>query len=71
MKKSILALGLLAAFAAAGAQAQTGPTTPFSIEPRAGLSIPTGDGSEDLHAGLAFSVDAIYQLTPQVGVYAG
>ena len=71
MKKSILALGAIATFAAAGAHAQSGPTTPFSIEPRAGLSIPMGDDSDDLEVGLAFTGDVLYQFTPQVAVYAG
>jgi Outer membrane protein beta-barrel domain len=71
MKKSILALGVAAAFAAAGAHAQSGPTTPFSIEPRAGLSIPTGDESDGLEVGLAFTGDVLFQLTPQLALYAG
>jgi opacity protein-like surface antigen len=68
MKKTIIAFAVVASFAAAGAQAQT---TQFSIEPRAGLSIPTGDLGEDVEVGLALSGDVIFQATPQLAIYAG
>lgn len=68
MKKSVFALAAVAAFAAAGAQAQT---TQFSLEPRAGLSIPVGDTGDDVEVGLALSGDVIFQATPQLAVYAG
>jgi len=68
MKKTILALGVLAAFAAAGAHAQT---TQISIEPRAGLSIPTGDDTDDVDVGLSLTGDVIFQAMPQLAVYAG
>jgi opacity protein-like surface antigen len=68
MKKTVIAFGIAASFAAAGAHAQT---TQFSIEPRAGLSIPVGDTGEDVHVGLALTGDVIFQATPQLAVYAG
>jgi len=71
MKKSILALGAAALFSAAAAHAQSGPSTPLSIEPRAGLSIPVGDLGDGVDVGLALSADLIFQATPQLGVYAG
>ena len=71
MKKTVIAFGILASLAAAGAHAQSAPTTPFSIEPRAGLSIPVGDTGEDVEVGLALSADVIFQSTPQLGIYAG
>lgn len=71
MKKSILALGALAAFAAAGAHAQSAPTTQFSIEPRAGLSIPVGDAADGVKVGLSLAGDVLYQATPALALYAG
>jgi hypothetical protein len=71
MKKSIIALAVAASFAAAAANAQSGPTTPFSIEPRAGLSLPVGDLADEVDAGLALTGDLIFQATPQLALYAG
>ncbi|HEU4556252.1 MAG TPA: outer membrane beta-barrel protein [Longimicrobium sp.] len=68
MKKTLIAFGILASFAAAGAQAQT---TQISLEPRAGLSIPTGDMGDDVEVGLALTGDVIFQATPQIALYAG
>lgn len=68
MKKTILALGVLAAFAGSGAHGQT---TQISIEPRAGLSIPTGDNADGVDVGLSLTGDVIFQATPQLAVYAG
>jgi opacity protein-like surface antigen len=41
------------------------------VELRAGVSLPSGDMSDDVDAGLAVSGDVIYQVTPMVGAYAG
>lgn len=68
MKKTVIAFGIVACFAAAGAHAQT---TPVSIEPRAGLSIATGELGDDLEVGLALTGDVIVQATPRLALYAG
>ena len=73
MKKTTIGfLAALAAVSVAGtAQAQLGPTTPFSVEVRGGLALPTGDDMDDLHAGIVFGGDVIFQASPMIGIYAG
>jgi len=73
MKKSTV--GILAALAAVSvastANAQMGPTTPFSIEVRGGAALPTGDFGEGLNTGWTAGVTGQFNFTPMVGVYAG
>jgi opacity protein-like surface antigen len=73
MKKSTV--GILAALAAVSvattANAQMGPTTPFSIEVRAGAAFPTGDFGEGLNTGWTAGLTGQYNFTPMIGVYAG
>lgn len=73
MKKGTIGLlAALAAVTAAGsAQAQLGPTTPFSVEVRGGLALPVGEDMDGLEAGLVFGGDVIYQASPMIGVYGG
>lgn len=76
MKKSIV--GILAAVAsvslAGAAQAQN---SAFTIEPRVGLAIPTGDFADlwgvgaELNTGFGASVNVGYDFTPMIGAYAG
>ncbi|HEX8694064.1 MAG TPA: porin family protein [Longimicrobium sp.] len=67
--------GLLAALAAlsvAGtAQAQLGPTTPFSVEVRGGAALPQGDFGDGLDTGWGLGLNASYNFTPMLAVYAG
>jgi opacity protein-like surface antigen len=73
MKKSTV--GILAALAAVSvattANAQMGPTTPFSIELRAGAALPTGDFGDGLNTGWTAGLTGQYNFTPMIGVYAG
>jgi opacity protein-like surface antigen len=73
MKKTTV--GILAALAAVSmtgaANAQMGPTTPFSVELRAGAALPTGDFGEGLNTGWTAGLTAQYNFTPMIGVYGG
>ena len=73
MKKSTV--GILAALAAVSlagtANAQMGPTTPFSVEVRAGAAIPTGDFADLVSTGWTVGVDGTFNITPMFGIYAG
>lgn len=74
MKKSTI--GMLAAVAAVGfagtAAAQvTGPTTPFSVEVRAGAALPTGDFGDVVSTGWTVGVDGTFNITPMFGIYGG
>lgn len=78
MKKTtfgLLSLVAAAAFASP-AHAQL-PTTPFSLEARGGIAMPTGDFGESeedvgsVESGLTFGANATFHFTPMLGVYAG
>jgi opacity protein-like surface antigen len=73
MKK--IATGIAAAaavFAFAGAaDAQTMPTTPFSIEARGGLAFPTGDLADGADNGYDVGVNVGFGVTPNISLYAG
>ena len=73
MKKTTVGLmTAVAALAIAGsASAQTGPTTPFSVEVRGGVSLPGGDAGDVLETGFTVGGDVIFQATPMIGIYAG
>ncbi len=73
MKK--IATGIAAAaavFAFAGAaEAQTAPTTPFSVEVRGGIALPTGDLGDIAETGYDFGANAAFGFSPNAAVYAG
>lgn len=79
MKK--ITLGLLSAVAAtafaAPVHAQIPNFTPFSLEVRGGLAIPTGDLAEteddvgSVQTGYTFGANATFHFMPLLGVYAG
>jgi hypothetical protein len=73
MKKSTF--GMLAAVAAVGlagtASAQMGPTTPFSVEVRAGAALPTGDFGDVVSTGWTVGIDGTFNITPMFGIYGG
>lgn len=74
MTKSTGLLALVATLGFAGAAtAQTGPTSPFSIEVRGGAAIPQGDLKDegDAKTGYTFGANATFQATPMLGIYAG
>lgn len=62
------ALGLLAATGAAEAQSAS---LPLSFEIRAGLAQPTGDFGDALNTGYTIGANAMFNITPMLGVYAG
>lgn len=72
MKKTVL-LGVLAAASVAGsAQAQaTLPTTPVSVEVRAGAAFPTGDLADGAKTGFTVGGNASVAVSPMLSVYAG
>lgn len=73
MKKSTV--GILAALAAVSvattANAQMGPTTPFSFNVNAGAALPTGDFGDLVSTGWTVSADGTFNITPMFGIYAG
>jgi opacity protein-like surface antigen len=73
MKKSTV--GILAALAAVSvattANAQMGPTSPFSFGVNAGAAIPTGDFGDLVSTGFTVGVDGTFNITPMFGIYAG
>lgn len=72
MKKSVVVLAALAAVAGVSqAEAQTLPTTPFSIEVRGGAAIPTGDLGDGAKTGYTLGANAQFALNPMFGLYAG
>ncbi len=73
MKKTML-LSLVAAVALAGtAQAQTGtlPTSPLSVDVRAGAAFPTGDFGDIAETGYTVGGDLSLMLSPMFSLYAG
>ena len=73
MKKT--ALGLLSLVAAVtlagGAQAQTAPTSPLSLEVRAGAAVPTGDFGDIAETGFTVGGDLGFMFTPMLSAYIG
>jgi opacity protein-like surface antigen len=71
MKKTVL-LGVLAAAGLAGsAQAQTLPTTPVSLEVRAGAAFPTGDLADIAKTGYTVGGNVSVAVSPMLSVYGG
>ncbi|HEY0037591.1 MAG TPA: outer membrane beta-barrel protein [Longimicrobium sp.] len=64
-------LAIAAATSAGAAEAQSIPTTPFSLEVRGGLAVPTGDFEDAVENGYSLGANGTYMFTPQLGVYAG
>jgi len=78
MKKTSLGfLSLAAATAfAAPAHAQLPNVTPFSVEVRGGIAIPTGEFGEDedglgVKSGTTLGANATFHFMPLLGIYAG
>ncbi|HEX6041640.1 outer membrane beta-barrel protein [Longimicrobium sp.] len=79
MKKTSLGLFSLVAAAAFAvpAHAQIPNITPFSLEVRGGLAVPTGDFGEkvgddpSVETGYTVGANATYHFMPLLGVYAG
>jgi opacity protein-like surface antigen len=72
MKKTMLAAtAVLAAAAANPAAAQVPNITPFSVEVRGGLALPTGDFGEGIDTGFTVGANATYHLLPLIGIYGG
>lgn len=75
MKKTTLGLlSLVAAVTlAGGAQAQTGtpPTSPLSLEVRAGAAVPTGDFGDIAETGFTVGGDLGFMFTPTLSAYVG
>ncbi len=71
MKKTML-LSLVAAVAlAGGAQAQALPTSPLSVDVRAGAAIPTGDFGDIAETGFTVGGDLAFMFTPVLSAYVG
>jgi hypothetical protein len=74
MKNTRLVLLTLAAAAAFAApvQAQLPNVTPFSLEVRGGLALPTGDfGDGDVESGITYGANATFHFIPLLGIYGG
>jgi outer membrane autotransporter protein len=75
MKKTTLGLLSLvtALTVAGGAQAQTGtmPTSPLSLEVRAGVAVPTGDFADIAETGFTVGGDVGFMFTPTLSAYVG
>lgn len=75
MKKTTLGLlSMVAALTVAGgAQAQTGtlPTSPLSLEVRAGVAVPTGDFGDIAETGFTVGGDLGFMFTPMLSAYVG
>jgi opacity protein-like surface antigen len=73
MKKISLLAGLAALALAGSARAQSAagtlPTTPVSVEVRAGAAIPIDE--EGVKTGYTVGVNATYAVSPMLGIYAG
>lgn len=79
MSKKVMAFAAAAlAMGAAANQADAQMALPLSVEVRGGAAIPMGDFADDFGSnargastGPGYSVDAMFNFTPTVGVYAG
>jgi opacity protein-like surface antigen len=71
MKKTLVSMMAAAAVVASVDAAQAQVTTPFSIEVRGGLALPTGDlKDEDVTSGVALSVNGQFRFNPMFAAYA-
>jgi opacity protein-like surface antigen len=74
MKKTafVLVAAAAATFAGhAGAQVPLPTLTPFSVEARGGLSVPTGDQKDGAKTGWTAGASLTYHALPLFGIYAG
>jgi opacity protein-like surface antigen len=71
INKTVFAAALAAASLAGTAHAQALPTTPFSLEVRAGAAIPTGDLKEVAKTGYTVGANVSYAATPMVSIFGG
>lgn len=72
--KKIAFAGILAAASFAGtahAQAASVPTSPFSVEVRAGAAVPTGDLSDINKTGYTVGANVSFAVSPMLSVYGG
>lgn len=62
-------------FAVAAALLMAAPAaaqeSPFSLEARTGVTIPTGDLGDATESGLLFAIDGYYSLSPTLSLYGG
>ncbi|MDQ3389135.1 MAG: hypothetical protein M3483_06485, partial [Gemmatimonadota bacterium] len=64
---SMLALVIATAVAAPAA----GQRLPLSVEGRVGLALPTSDFGRSLGLGYVLGANAIFNVAPNIGIYAG
>jgi opacity protein-like surface antigen len=73
MKKTMLLSVVAAVVVAGAAQAQTGtmPSSPISVDVRAGAAFPTGDFGDIADTGYGVGGDVAFALTPMFSLYVG
>lgn len=77
MKKSLVSmLAVAAAFGAVNAAHAQLPTTPFSIEVRGGLALPSGDLADPIdgaetESGVTYGINGQFRASNSLSIYAG
>jgi opacity protein-like surface antigen len=71
MKKTLVSMMAAAAVVASVSAAQAQVATPFSLEVRGGLALPSGDLSdEDVTSGVGLNVNGQFRFNPMFSAYA-
>ncbi|MBV9773434.1 MAG: porin family protein [Gemmatimonadetes bacterium] len=71
MRRFACVAAALALLACGAPRAHAQGTSPFSVEGRVGLAFPTGDFGDGLGMGYELGANAMFNLLPSLGIYAG
>jgi hypothetical protein len=71
MKRAIAGLLAVTALAAGAGRAQAQGTLPVSLQVRLDAGLPVGDFKDAVKAGLGWSVDGAFDVSPNFAIYGG